>query len=84
MRYIRLDNGTVWPHPRPMTSQGTSIEWVMRQTEAPLTPKQRIKVADILHAYNSLITHPHRTEQDVARIVGEIRQKLESNDGRQG
>jgi len=80
MSYLRLDNGTVWPHPAPMTGDPeTSIEWLLRISEAQLTPKQRHTVADILHAYWSLIMQPGRTEQDVARIVGEIREKLEES-----
>jgi len=86
MNYIPLANGTVWPHPRPMTGQGKSIEWLMRHTEAPLTEKQRTKVANILQAYNTLITHPALTQRRVGEIVGQIRKKLkeDSENGRQG
>jgi len=80
MSYIRLANGTVWPHPRPMTEdQGTSLEWRLRRSKDPLTRPERLVAASVLEAYRSLIMHPFQTDQHIARIVGEIREKLEKS-----
>lgn len=74
MEKIKLKNGTVWPD--PTGADYKTLAWRFRHAHDSVEPKDLFCAAEVMEAFETLITHPAFTLEEVKSRVSEIRKAI--------
>lgn len=73
-RYVRMDDGTVWPVD-VVADDGTSVQWRLRYAPETMTRDHQMLAASILDAYATLTStaYPLSTADKMLRTARQAR-----------